>query len=284
MLHLSADDLSGALADVQPLDVLGDEVAVRTADHLGARLSPWPPSLAGGPEQELVLLEDNGSGATCVLPAAALRGCRAAVLTMVAAQELLAQGDAHAAIIGCGAATDLQLATIARHLPSIRQIVVCPAGGAHACPIEQRALDEIDLADVRLVVTDDGATVAAATAAADLVVLACSAATWPAGVTPRTGAVVVNAGNQDLPDKVIDGVDRLLVDDRRLVAETNIRFARRGVDADLSEVLAGHESGRTSAEQIVLVELLSADLLDAALAKLLHRAAVERGLGSQLLD
>ncbi|MFL6120411.1 hypothetical protein [Actinophytocola sp.] len=284
MLHLGADELSGALEGIQPLDVLAEETAARTAQPAhtaegeGWRLSPWPGGAAGAPEQ--VLLEEHRSGIACVLPAAGLRGCRAAVLTRVAARELLNPDAGRAAVLGCGAATDLQLVMIARHLPSIRQVAVCPVQAEHGCPIEQRTLDEIDLAGVRLTLPPDAA---AAVADADLVVVACTAASWPAGVRPRPGAVVVNAANQDLPDELVDAADELYVDDLEPAGEER-RRTRRGIDADLNQVRTGEHPGRTSAEHVVLVELLTADRLDVELARLLYRAAVERGLGNQRLD
>jgi ornithine cyclodeaminase len=283
MLHLGADELSYALEGIQPLDVLAEDVAVRTTrDDGDARLSPWPNAVAGGPDPELVLLEDYHSGVTCVLPAAALRGCRAAVLTRVAARELLNPGASRMAALGCGPAADLQLATIARHLPTIRHISVCPVAAEHGCPIEQRALDEIDLADVRLTVTADAA---GAVASADLVVVTCTAATWPAGTRPHLGAVVVNATNRDLSDELVDTADALFVDDAELLGAAADRyFTRRGVDADLTRVLTGEHPGRTDPDHVVLVELLSADQLDAVLARLLYGAAVDRGLGTQRLE
>jgi ornithine cyclodeaminase/alanine dehydrogenase-like protein (mu-crystallin family) len=284
MLHLGADELSSALEGVQPLGVLAEELAVRTAqgthtsEDADGRLSPWPGGAAGEPE--LVLLEDYRSGVFCVLPAAGLRGCRAAVLTRVAVRELLNPGATRAAVLGCGSAADLQLVTIARHLPSIRHVTVCPAAGEHGCPIEQRALDEIDLAGVRLTVTEDAAT---AVADADLVVVACSAATWPAGARPRTGAVIVNATSRDLPETLVAAADELFVDDAGLV-DPNRNFAARGFTAELSQVVAKDHPGRTSPDELVLVELLSADRLDVVLARLLYKAAIERGLGNQRLE
>jgi ornithine cyclodeaminase/alanine dehydrogenase-like protein (mu-crystallin family) len=207
------------------------------------------------------------------------------MLTRVAAQALLRPGAARAVVLGCGAAADLQLATIARHLPSIRQIHVCPVEAEHGCPIEQRALDEIDLAGVRLTVTTDPAEVLAT---ADLVVVACPAATWPHGTRPHAGVLVVNTTNQDLPDELVGAVDELYVDDAELVAEVDRHFVRRGVagqdPVDLNRVLAGDHPGRTEPDHVVLVELLSADRLDVVLARQLHRAAVERGLGIQRLE
>jgi ornithine cyclodeaminase len=280
MLHLGVDELSSALEGIQPLDVLAEDLAVRpthTAHNGSGRLSPWPDE--GGADPELVLLTDYRAGIACVLPVAGLRGCRAAMLTRVATQELLNRDATRAVVLGCGAAADLQLAMIARHLPSIRHITVCPAAGEHGCPIEQRALDEIDLAGVRLTVTEARD---AAVAAADLVVLACAAATWPAGVRPKTGTLVVNATEQDLPDELLDAAGLLFVDDTELVGPD--RFPRHTVDADLSQVLAGEHEGRTRHDDVVVVALLSANLLDVVLARRLYQAAVNRGLGNQRLE
>jgi ornithine cyclodeaminase len=275
MLHLGADELSSALEGIQPLDMLAEELAVGTRQEQdpGGRLTPWP--VGGAGEPDLVLFEDYRAGIACVLPAVSLRGCRAAVLTRSAARQLLNPGAARAVVLGCGAAADLQLATIARHLPSIRHITVCPVEAEHGCPIEQRALDEIDLAGVRLSVTP----AAAAVADADLVVVVCAAAAWPPGVRPRTGAVVVNTTNGQLPGELVDVVDVLLVDDAGLVQPDG-----RRLDADLNQVLAGEHPGRTRTEDVVLVELVGANVLDVALARLLYRAAVERGLGNQRLE
>lgn len=275
MLHLGADELSCALEGIQPLDMLAEDLAVNTRQEHdpGGRLTPWP--VGGAGEPDLVLLEDYRAGIACVLPAVSLRGCRAAVLTRLAARQLLNPDAARATVLGCGAAADLQLATIARHLSSIRLITVCPVAAEHGCPIEQRALDEIDLAGVRLNVAGDAG---AAVADADLVVVACAAAAWPAGVRPRPGAVVVNATNGELPDELVATVNMLVVDDATLAAPG------RTFDADLSQVLAGEHPGRTRPEDTVLVELVGANLLDVALARLLYRAAVERGLGNQRLE
>lgn len=275
MLHLGADELSSALEGIQPLDMLAEELAVgtRQTHDPGGRLTPWP--VGGVGEPDLVLFEDYRAGIACVLPTVSLRGCRAAVLTRLAARQLLNPGVARAVVLGCGAAADLQLATIARHLPSIRHITVCPVEAEHGCPIEQRALDEIDLAGVRLSVTAEAST---AVAEADLVVVVCAADAWPLGVRPRTGAVVVNTTSGELPDELVDTVNVLVVDDAALAVPG------RPVDADLNQVLAGEHPGRTHTEDVVLVELVGANLLDVALARLLYRAAVERGLGNQRLE
>lgn len=276
MLHLGADELSCALEGIQPLDMLAADLAVSTRQERdpGGRLTPWP--VGGAGEPDLVLLEDYRSGIACVLPAVSLRGCRAAVLTRLAARHLLNPGAARATVLGCGAAADLQLATIARHLPSIRHITMCPVAAEHGCPIEQRALDEIDLAGVRLTVTADAA---AAVADADLVVVACVGAAWPSGVRPHAGAVVVNATSTELPAELVDAADVLFIDDAELAAPGG-----RPLDADLNQVLTGEHPGRTESEHVVLVELAGANLLDVALARLLYRAAVERGLGNQRLE
>lgn len=310
MLHLSADDLSSALEGIQPIDVLVGELTVRTArdrtkgqDATG-RLTPWPGNETGTPTRDLVLLEDYRAGVICAMPAASLRGCHGAVLTRLAARQLLNPGAATAAVLGSGSAADLQLVTIARHLRSVRHIVMCPAAAEHGRPIGQRALDQIDLAGIRL-------TVASATreavSAANLVVVTGDASTRLEIGHLSAGAVVVNAMNSDLPDGLVDAADQLFVDDSDLVELNTVRYfarvhlatqlaeqerswlpngwgTRRRIDANLSQVLAGEHPGRTHLDHIVLVELLSANLLDVTLSRLLYRAAIERGLGNHWLD
>ncbi len=312
MLHLSADDLSSALEGIQPIDVLVGELTVRTArdrtkeqDATG-RLTPWPGSGTGtgASTRDLLLLEDHRGGAICALPASSLRGCHGAVLTRLAARQLLNPGAATAAVLGSGAAADLQLVTIARHLRSVRHIWLCPMAADRGRPIGRRALDQIDLAGIHL-------TVASATregvAAANLVVVTGDAPTRLEIGHLSAGAVVVNAMNRDLPDGLVDAADQLFVDDADLVEHHAERYfarvhlatqlaererswlpngwgTRRRIDADLSQVLAGEHPGRTHLDHIVLVELLSANLLDVALSRLLYRAAIERGLGNQWLD
>jgi ornithine cyclodeaminase/alanine dehydrogenase-like protein (mu-crystallin family) len=281
ILQLSAGDLASALDGIQPIDVLAEELAGRGATSVPtARMRRWP----GGADGDLVLLEDSINGTQCVLPATGLLACRAAALTGLAARHLLAEGADTAAVLASDVPAEPHLAVIARYLRGLSRITLCAPEDRHGHLVERSVLDQIDLAGIRLAIV---AAVDDAVAGAGLVV-----ATRPERIDVGMlagGALVVNATNRDLPDELIDSVNQLYVDDARRLDDSPDRyFVRRAkdgrgrIDADLGHLLTGAHPGRTESDHIVLVELLSANVLDIRLAGLLYRAAVERGLGHQL--
>lgn len=294
ILQLKADELASAFDGVD-LDVLAEQFVGRAAaDRTGqttedAYLTPWRGRVLAvrRPMTEPLLFEDRRTGARCVLPAPSLRACRAAALTGLAARTLLTPGVVTAAVLGGGPAMPLHLTVIARCVPGVGNLLVCPAGVAEG-EIAPRVLDQLDLARIRLAVA---ATVGDAASAADLVVVvAATSERLDIGAISR-GAVLVNATNHDLPDDLIDCVDRLVVDDAALLEEHLTRYfvrahleGRRRIDADLCQVLTGTRPGRTQPDQILLVELLSADALDPSLAGVLRGAALDRGLGGELFE
>lgn len=266
-LLLTADELAAALDGVDPVTALvGQPVG-------WIRLTHWQ-----GPSSDTVLLEDRRSGARCVLPASSLRAGRAAALSGLAARKLAAPGLGVAAVLGFGLAAQVHLRMIIRHLSAVSKINVCDG------PIESTVLDRIDLAGIQLAVAADPGDVVLG--ANQVLVVSSAPGRLEVGRLTR-GALVVNAANEDLPDDLIDAVDQVYVDDAALIAEHPDRYfvrAHRGIDADLGQVLAGVHPGRTHLDQIVLVELLSANALAKSFACLVYQAALDRGLGSQLCE
>lgn len=294
ILLLSAGELSCALAGIEPIALLAAQLVGRYTDGAtevtdGLRLTPWRGGVLAtrGPMAEPLLLEDLRTGARCVLPAVGLRACRAAALTGLAATAFLVPGAATAAVLSRGFATQPHLMVIARYLRRVSRITICstPYGADGAAA--PRMLDHLDLAGVHIGLT---ARVADAVFAADLVIAAASSWRLEIGALAK-GAVVVNVTNQDLPADLVDAVDGLYVDDAAFIEENRTRAfvgahldGRRRIDADLGQVLTGACAGRTDLDHILLVELLSANALDAVLASVLHRAALDRGLGGRLFE
>lgn len=306
---LDADELSHSLDYIRPLDVLGEELTGRAAGggprtpHRDVSLTPWRHYATGSPATELVLLEDERTGAGCVLSAAGLRACRAAALTGLAARLLLVPGAVTAAVVGSGLAAQTQLMVIVQHVRGVSHIAIYPGEDGGKGMIEPKVLDQIDFAGIGLSVL---AAADEAVFSADLIVTTGAA---PAELYIRAmakGAVVVNATNLDLPDTLVDSVDQLYIDRAELVGDNLDRYFakthsagmegnsewsyqpdawrhQRRIDADLGQVLTGTHPGRSHRDQILLVELLSAKALDVRLASMLYQAANERGLGSQLL-
>ncbi|HEX6352580.1 hypothetical protein [Actinophytocola sp.] len=290
ILQLSADELSSALEGVDPVDLLAEELADGTTSAPEeVRLTPWRGRVGATrrPMAEPLLLEDLRTGERCVLPASGLRACRAAALTGLAATAFLAPGEATAAVLSSSFATEPHLMVIARYLRRVGRLTIYSASDRSESAIEPRVLDHLDLAGVRVHRTT---SVTDAVLAADLVVAAATSGRLRIDSLAK-GAVVVNATNQDLPDDLVNAVDGLYVDDAALIEENRNRYfvdahlrGRRRIDADLGQVLTGARAGRTELDHVLLVELLSANALDPTLASVLHRAALERGLGGQLFE
>lgn len=307
-LRLSTDELLSALDVINPVDLLVDELVAGRPSDPGGRLIPWRGDPSAGPAGGLILLEDLRAGSSCVLPTSVLCAFRTAALAALAARALVTPGVVTAAVLGSGFAAQPPLAVIARHVPGISHLAVCPASPASPAgpdrlartdgwrqPVRPMVLDQLDLSGIGLSITS---AVSDAVFGATLVVAAAAGLhRFRLGQLTR-GAVVINAAGEDLPDELVDGVDQLYVDDAALL-ERNVHrsFVRRHlagmavgsrrpvtIEADLGQVLTGAHAGRTHIDDILLVELLGGNAMDVRLACSLHRAALANGLGVQLIE
>jgi hypothetical protein len=187
---------------------------------------------------------------------------------------------------------------IAGLVPALTHIAVCPGGPASAPTIDTRVLDRIAEAGIGLTLTAD---VRQTVFGANLV-LATSDSPEPVRYAELTrGTVLVNSTGADLPDDVVDRVDKVYADAPDLMDVNRDRnFVRRhfnatrtgsrpapdlsthppGVVVGIGDVLSGAYRCRVGAEEIRLVELLSVNEPDLRLATDLCRTARVLGLGS----
>ena len=306
ILRLNTDELLSALDAIDPVDVLTEELVGKAGDGSeppvpDGRLTPWRGGGPDAPATELLLLEDLHIGRSCVLPAEALRGFRTAALVALAGRIFVTPGVVTAAVLGSGVVAQLSLTLIARYLPGLSHVAVCPTGDEPGGPLEPRVMDQLDLAGVGWSTTS---VAAEAVFGATLIVATVAHAPCLQIGHLAKSAVLVNTTGEDLPDDLVDAVDQLYVDDAALVETAAHRyFARtdlaarnsgrtrsagadagrhRQVEADFAQVLTAAHPGRTHVDHILLVELLSADELDVRLGCLLLRAALEHGLGERL--
>jgi hypothetical protein len=257
-------------------------------------------------------IEHLRTGARCRMPTQTLRMIKAAGLTALAARELVVPGVVTAAAFGGNAVLPPQVATLARYLPMLGHIAVFVAVEPLALiaplgELERGVLDQLDQAGIGLSTADDPR---AAAFGANLLMFADPALRAPDVGALSSGVLVVNASGHDLPAAAMDSVDRLIVDDLRLLDANGHRdFVRqhfaatsvaaeataapregwhrlsatwrtqRWVDADLVGVLAGVAPGRRYDEDVLLVELLDVAEVDVTLAGRLQRSAVQHGLG-----
>jgi ornithine cyclodeaminase/alanine dehydrogenase-like protein (mu-crystallin family) len=276
ILQLSADDVWTALDDVNLVELLANELTRKPADRdhdRPPRLAPW----TRGTGEEFVLLEEPDT----LLPAAILRWVRIAALSALAARLLVNTGVITAAVFGTGLAMQFELNVVTRWVPGISHVAVHVSGGSADVPVEERTLDQLELAGISLSIADDAAE---AVFGANLVIVLTAGALEHLGPAALTkGAVLVNATDRDLPDELLDGVDDIFVDDARLLEADPRRTAPRQagrVRAELGAVLAGTHQGRSSADDVVLVELLGAGGLDVWIADKIRQVALRRGLGT----
>jgi len=303
VLRLDAEDVLRTLETVDPVELLAEELIKRTIGHPERtrestnKLVRWTD---GTTDTDYVL----SAGLDCAIPAAILRMIHAAALAALATRELLVPGGVTVAMLGTRYATQAQLAVLARHVPDIVHVAVRitdqPGGG----PLEPRLIDQLDLAGIGLSVVTD---LADSLFGANLVVAASEhALTEGAGhATVRDlvrGTLLVNSSGHDLPEGLLDRVDQIYVDDLALVPEHAGRYAVAqhlahttagatrtrdnlhppAIAADLGLLLAGARSGREQQDDIVAVELLSAQNPDIHLANTIAETALRGGLGERV--
>ncbi len=313
-LRLSSRQTLRALEDIDLLELLAERLTrrARAAETASAPAAPprhpngAAPSAGAGLEETAV--DDPGTGARALLPTATLRLIQAAGLAALASRELVAPGVVTAAVVGSGLALRLQVGVLARYLPALSHIALSGAISDPLAPLARGVLDQLELAGIGWSTAADPRRAALG---ASLYVIAAAGPQGLAIGPPAAGALLVNAGGTDLPREVLEGVDRVYVDDLGLLESHRHRdFVRthltrpdpdpqplfrhregwyrhpepgrgwRRVEADLGGVLTGTDPGRTDDDEILLVELLGTEAVDSALARRLYQAAACRGLGS----
>lgn len=267
LIQLSGRDMAGALGGVAAVDLVAGELLGTDRHDDGSRLVP------GYEDPELVVLKDAKAVPRCVFPAAGLRDCRAAALTVLAARELTAAaGPVTAVLVGSWSGRDPLLVLLVHQFPRVDRIALCPPRTARGVLADSALVAAADLSGVAVSVVDD---VRCAVRGAALVVVGGP------GDAPLTtdeldpGALVVDASGDAVAGAI--AADQVYVDDARLAGD-------RVVAAELGQVLRGEHPGRSCDEQVLLVELLTAGVPTPALARSLHASAAASGRGVWLAD
>lgn len=301
-LRLTSDDLWCLIGEIDPVELVTTQLSGGPGAECPGRVSTnghWR-------SEGLVLLDDAHTGVRCLLPASCLSMIRLAALATLAAAELLAPGQVTIGLLASGEAAGLHLATLTRHLPDIGDVALCPGRGRYLGPVG-RVRDLLDQAGIGLSVATSAGE--AAFGANLLITAGRGHDRLGLGHLAR-GALLVNAAGKDLRDDLVDGVDAIVVDDAGLIEDNQHRhFARvhRETEAlavtqplrllegwrrpglewrsrrhvvGLDRIVAGTHPGRTHVDDVVLVELLGARVLDAALACRLARTALACGVGA----
>ncbi|GAA2659015.1 MULTISPECIES: hypothetical protein [Actinosynnema] len=165
-------------------------------------------------------------------------------VTALAARHLLTPGVVTAAVIGGAARVASQLDVLTRDVPDVSHVSVRLLDGRELPPAltARLALDGVELSCAR--------SAAEAAFGANLVVVTDPIDPGHRPRPPRLskGAVLVNASGTPLPPVLLAQAHRVFVDDPA---------QRDTASGDLRQVLVGGGRGRTDADHVLLVELLS---------------------------
>jgi N-[(2S)-2-amino-2-carboxyethyl]-L-glutamate dehydrogenase len=241
----------------------------------------------------------------CVMEASHISSLRTASVSVLAAQHLLIPDATTAALLGAGALTRQHALLIAQRLPQITSCRIFDIVHDRAVALCQRLVELVVPGRMEF---ETVASAHEAVAGADLVV-ACT--TVREGYVRRDwlrrGCLAVNISLDDLCEDVLLTADRLYVDDWNLVVtdphrllgklaragrvlgphsgadqeETPQDGARR-VTGTLGQLVLGRCEGRSSADQICVVNPFGMAIEDIGLADRIYHVANMRSLGIQL--
>ncbi len=244
---------------------------------------------AKGASFQIVLYAADGSGLIAVMGGGRISGLRTGAVTGLAARHLAAHAGGPIAVIGAGfqataqvnglvaatGATDIRI-----HARSAEKREAFASRMAESTGVNVHAVDSIDAAL-------DGVTV--------VVTITNSADPVLRLEHIRPGLTIVAAGNNtwlrsEIDPAVVGRADVVVVDDidnAKIEAGELMRAAEAGLFSwdravALHDVIGANRVGRTSADQIVLVELQGIGIEDVAVAELAYRRARERGVGLEL--
>ena len=244
---------------------------------------------AKGASFQIVLYAADGSGLLAVMGGGRISGLRTGGATGVAARHLAARPGGPIAVIGTGfqataqvnglvaatGATDIRV-----YARSAEKREAFAAKMAESTGVNVHAVDSIEAAV-------DGVTV--------VVTITNSAEPVLKAEHLRPGLTIIAAGNNmwqrsEIDPAVIGRADVVVVDDidnAKLEAGELMRAAEAGLFSwdsavALHDIIGGVRAGRTTADQVVLVELQGIAIEDVAVAELAYRRACAKGVGLEL--
>jgi ornithine cyclodeaminase/alanine dehydrogenase-like protein (mu-crystallin family) len=244
---------------------------------------------AKGASFQIVLYAADGSGLLAILGGGRISGLRTGAATGLAARHLAAYPGGPIAVIGAGFQATAQV------------LGLIAATGATDVRIHARSAEKREAFATRMV-ESTGANVHAADSVDAALDGASVVVTITNAIEPvlrpdhlRPGLTIIAAGNNtwlrsEIDPAVVARADVVVVDDvdnAKIECGELMRAAETGVFSwdsaiPLHDVIGGNRPGRTSTDQIVLVELQGIAIEDVAVAELAYRRAMERGVGTTL--
>jgi len=243
-----------------------------------------------------LLFDPDTARPLCVMEGARLSALRTAAVTALSIELLAKRRVERLAVIGAGALAEAHLDLLVPRLRDLRELRLHDLAPERAEDL--RARHGAEMPEVRIELTSSPEE---AIRGADVVVPVTTAEVGYirfAWLAP--GALLVNVSLDDVLPEVVLRVDKLFVDDWRLVSTDRRRLlgkmARAGlvagpdssgtrsrrVDGELGELLVGTKERRSSDSETVLVNPFGLAVADVAMAAEVYRVARRQALGLEL--
>jgi len=239
-----------------------------------------------------VLFDVETARISCIMEGAAISALRTAAVSMLCLRRLARRSIERLAIVGAGriAGAHLELAT--KTLPELREVRIFDLDPNAASRLAGAA------GATRAVACE---SVADALGGADAIVTATTATAGYIGCDLlEPGTTVVNVSLDDLCEDVYLCAGLVVVDDWMLVKHDDRRLLgrlhragrvggpgepgrwERSVDAEIGDIVAGRHPGRTSPDQVVIVNPFGLAIEDVAFAGAVYAAALRQRIGAHL--
>ena len=246
-----------------------------------------------------LLFDSTTARISCVLEAAYVSSLRTASVTALSADLFRGPTVESLAVIGAGALAAAHLALLPGRLPGLRHVRLFDLDRERAGALEREFAPGLAARDVCMTLTESAEQ---AIPPSQLIVPVTTTTT---GYIPcqwlQPGAVLVNISLDDPLPEVALRAGKVFVDDWHLVKTDSRRLlgrlyreglidgpeapadgpARR-VDAQIGDVVLGAHPGRTTPDEVILVNPFGLSIEDVALAARVERTARRMGLGSYL--
>ncbi len=235
----------------------------------------------------IVLNDPDSHYPVAVIEAGLISSMRTAAVTVAAAKVLAKPGFARVTSIGCGLIAERQLQAMLEHFPCMEEIVLYDVRQEAAERLQEWLHSNFSHVQVSIVRDVEEAV------RRGEVVITCTVADKP--YIPYAwlskGAFVSNISIMDLEKDVFLLADKVVVDDwdqanrekkvlHQLVQEG--RFSKEQLHAELGAIIAGQKEGRTSEDEIIVLNPMGMAIEDIACARELFQQALEQGVGTRL--
>ena len=240
----------------------------------------WPSnrSVGGEAHQATVLLFDPATGRPlCVIDGNAITTARTAASGALGLSQLARQDTAVATVFGTGIQARAQLASALRTLPSLRRVNYVSVDREPQAGFESMFSGQCML---RCAANADEAV-----AESDLVITATTGSGPLFDASSLRAGTHLNCvgadtrGKRELPVGVLDRA-RIVVDDLDQARELGeLQWAPDTPSVEMGDLLTGQAQWRRDPADITVFDMTGLALQDLTVARLIHRRAIDHGLG-----